>query len=51
MKRVTLFQVMDFPDDLSDEECISCSMEVLSQNGSFPNDDQVKIEIIPGTVE
>jgi hypothetical protein len=51
MKRVTIFQVMDFSDDTSDEECISCSMEVLSQNGGFPSDEQIKIEILPGEPE
>jgi hypothetical protein len=46
MKRVTLTFTMEFEDDVPDETCISCAVEVLGQDGNFPADDQVQIEQI-----
>jgi hypothetical protein len=47
MKRVTATYTMDFDDDVPDEKCYACLSECMGQDGHFPSDDQVKIEMLP----
>lgn len=47
MKRVTATYTMDFDDDVPDADCYAVIGEVMGQDRHFPNDNQIKIEILP----
>jgi hypothetical protein len=45
MKRVTFTYTCDFPDDLTDSECLESFYEIMGQDNDW-SDDEFKIETI-----
>jgi hypothetical protein len=42
--RVTFTFTMTFPDEYSEQECITSACEVVGQDSNWPSDDEIKIE-------
>lgn len=46
MKRVTFTYTMEFEDTVSDENCVESTIECMSQDRHY-SDEQFKIETVP----
>ena len=47
MKRITGTYTVDVPDDTNDVECYEIWSEIHGQDRQWPDDNQIKIEILP----
>lgn len=47
MKKVILTYTMDFEDDVDDDTCVQITLDIMRQDGHWPNDGQIQIEHLP----